>query len=65
MRYPRLLTPEEGLAAGKEHLGIPAVVAICGSTRFMAENEADLRETAACASRFPAWMRRQFRPAHQ
>jgi hypothetical protein len=36
------------LAAAKEYLGIPPVVAICGSTRFMAEMaEADLRETAA------------------
>lgn len=36
------------LAAAKEYLGIPVVVAICGSTRFMAEmTEADVRETAA------------------
>ncbi|MFG2974413.1 hypothetical protein ACGFYY_15655 [Streptomyces sp. NPDC048331] len=44
----RLLTPEEKLADAKELLSLPPIVAICGSTRFMAEmNEADLRETAA------------------
>ena len=48
MSYPQLLTPEEQLAAAKEKLHIPLIVAICGSTRFMAEmTEADLRETAA------------------
>ena len=42
------LTPEEQLAAAKKQLHIPAIVAICGSTRFMAEMaEADLRETVA------------------
>ena len=42
------LTPEEQLAAAKKQLHIPAIVAICGSTRFMAEMaEADLRETKA------------------
>ncbi|MCQ4196368.1 hypothetical protein [Streptomyces parvulus] len=41
-------TPEERLAEAKELSGLPPVVAICGSTRFMAEmNEADLRETEA------------------
>ncbi|MCI3156265.1 hypothetical protein ELQ39_31800 [Streptomyces sp. GB4-14] len=40
------LTPEEHLAAAKDWLGLPPVVAICGSTRFMTEMaEADLRET--------------------
>ncbi|MFK0060442.1 hypothetical protein ACIQTN_14525 [Streptomyces werraensis] len=40
------LTPEEHLAAAKDRLGLPPVVAICGSTRFMTEMaEADLRET--------------------
>lgn len=48
MSYPQLLSPEEKLAEAKERLGIPPVVCICGSTRFMAEMaEADLRETAA------------------
>ncbi|MER5694899.1 hypothetical protein ACWDBO_31315 [Streptomyces mirabilis] len=48
MSYPQLLTPEEKLAEGKALLGIPRIVVICGSTRFMAEMaEADLRETAA------------------
>ncbi|MEU5477499.1 hypothetical protein [Streptomyces mirabilis] len=48
MSYPQLLTPEEKLADGKARLGIPTIVVICGSTRFMAEMaEADLRETAA------------------
>ena len=48
MSYPNLLTPEEKLADAKERLSIPAIVVICGSTRFMAEMaEADLRETAA------------------
>lgn len=37
MTYPQLLTPEEKLTDGKRQLNIPAVVAICGSTRFMAE----------------------------
>jgi hypothetical protein len=35
MTYPQLLTPEEKLADGKALLGIPTIVAICGSTRFM------------------------------
>ncbi|MGW8679596.1 hypothetical protein ACWGNN_00755 [Streptomyces sp. NPDC055817] len=35
MTYPQLLTPEEKLADAKARLGIPAVVVICGSTRFM------------------------------
>ncbi|CAL9545798.1 hypothetical protein ABT368_29670 [Streptomyces althioticus] len=42
------LTPEDQLAAAKAGLDLPRIVAICGSTRFMAEMaEADLRETAA------------------
>ncbi|MGW8721554.1 hypothetical protein ACWGNR_19925 [Streptomyces althioticus] len=42
------LTPEDQLAAAKAGLTLPRIVAICGSTRFMAEMaEADLRETAA------------------
>ncbi|MET8758333.1 hypothetical protein [Lentzea sp. NPDC004782] len=41
-------TPEEQLAEAKKQLGLPQIVAICGSTRFMTEmTEADLRETAA------------------
>jgi hypothetical protein len=48
MTYPQLLTPEEKLADAKKWLGIPSIVVICGSTRFMAEMaEAELRETAA------------------
>ncbi|MFD5559140.1 hypothetical protein [Kitasatospora griseola] len=48
MSYPRPLTPEERLADAKKLLGLPRVVVICGSTRFMAEMaEADLRETVA------------------
>lgn len=48
MSYPQLLTPEEKLGDAKERLGIPRIVCICGSTRFMQEMaEADLRETAA------------------
>jgi hypothetical protein len=48
MSYPNLHTPEEKLADAKERLNIPTVVAICGSTRFMAEmTEVDVRETAA------------------
>ncbi|GGU52176.1 hypothetical protein [Streptomyces lavendofoliae] len=35
MSYPKLLTPEETLEEGKARLGIPDIVAICGSTRFM------------------------------
>ncbi|WP_433894380.1 hypothetical protein [Streptomyces sp. CA-111067] len=43
-----MLTPEEELADAKKLSGLPHIVAICGSTRFMAEmNEADLRETKA------------------
>jgi hypothetical protein len=46
MSYPQLLTPEEKLADGKDRLGIPPIVVICGSTRFMAEMaDADRRLT--------------------
>ncbi len=42
------ITPAEKLAEAKKQLGFPRIVAICGSTRFMAEMaEADLRETEA------------------
>ncbi|MYV42359.1 hypothetical protein GT030_26710 [Streptomyces sp. SID1328] len=48
MPYPQPLSPEEKLAEAKRLLGLPRIVVICGSTRFMTEmNEADLRETAA------------------
>lgn len=48
MSHPQSLTPEERLADAKKLLGLPRIVVICGSTRFMAEMaEADLRETAA------------------
>ncbi|MFD7863003.1 hypothetical protein [Streptomyces sp. NPDC059783] len=40
--------PDAKLAEAKKLLGLPRIVVICGSTRFMAEMaEADLRETAA------------------
>lgn len=48
MSYPQLLTPEEKLTDAKARLGIPPIVVICGSTRFMQEMaDEDLRETAA------------------
>ncbi|MEU5386031.1 hypothetical protein [Kitasatospora cineracea] len=48
MPSPQLPTPEEKFADAKRLLGLPCIVVICGSTRFMAEMaEADLRETAA------------------
>lgn len=48
MSYPNLHTPEEKLADAKDRLGIPPIVVICGSTRFMPEmTEADIHETAA------------------
>lgn len=37
MSYPQLLTAEVKLADAKEQLGIPTIVCICGSTRFMRE----------------------------
>lgn len=47
MSYPELLTAEEKLADAKQHLNIPHIVVICGSTRFMPEMaEANLQETA-------------------
>lgn len=48
MSYPRLLTPEQQLTRAKRDLGLPVIVAICGSTRFMSEmTQADVQETAA------------------
>lgn len=48
MSHPQPRTPEDRLDAAKRESGIPRIVAVCGSTRFMAEmSEADLRETAA------------------
>ncbi|MEV5737342.1 hypothetical protein [Streptomyces sp. NPDC052292] len=48
MSYPRPLTPEEKLVEAKQLLGLPRIVVICGSTRFMTEmTEADVRETEA------------------
>ncbi|WP_097865869.1 hypothetical protein [Streptomyces sp. rh34] len=48
MSYAQYLTAEEKLEQGKQALGIPRIVVICGSTRFMADmQEANLRETAA------------------
>lgn len=48
MSHPQLLTPERHLVSAKQGLGLPVIVVICGSTRFMDEMaEADLQETAA------------------
>ncbi|WP_406386249.1 hypothetical protein [Streptomyces sp. NBC_01618] len=48
MSSPQVITPAEKLAEAKKQLSFPRIVAICGSTRFMAEMaEADLRETKA------------------
>ncbi|MET7641294.1 hypothetical protein [Streptomyces sp. NPDC005438] len=48
MPHPQPPTPEARLADAKKLLHLPRMVAICGSTRFMAEMiEADLRETKA------------------
>lgn len=48
MSQQQLPTPERRLVAAKRDLGLPVVVAICGSTRFMAQMaEADWSETAA------------------
>ena len=48
MSSPQLITPAEKLAEAKKQLSFPRIVAICGSTRFMAEMaEADVRETEA------------------
>ncbi|WP_424215756.1 hypothetical protein ACN20G_26720 (plasmid) [Streptomyces sp. BI20] len=48
MSSPEAITPAEKLAEAKKRLGLPRIVAICGSTRFMPEmSEADLRETEA------------------
>ncbi|MFD5108717.1 hypothetical protein [Streptomyces cinereoruber] len=48
MSHPQPLTPEAKLADAKKRLGLPRIVVICGSTRFMAEMaEADLREAGA------------------
>ena len=46
--HPQPLSAEEKLAEAKKLLGLPPIVVICGSTRFMTEMaEADLRETKA------------------
>ncbi|MDT0321413.1 hypothetical protein [Streptomyces millisiae] len=48
MSSPQVITHAEKLAEAKKLLSFPRIVAICGSTRFMAEMaEADLRETRA------------------
>ncbi|MFE9387545.1 hypothetical protein ACFYMO_30650 [Streptomyces sp. NPDC007025] len=48
MTYRESPTPEEELTDAKERLGIPTIVCICGSTRFMPEmGEADLALTFA------------------
>ncbi|MFF8902466.1 hypothetical protein ACF082_33905 [Streptomyces lydicus] len=48
MSSPQVITPADMLAEAKKRLSFPRIVAICGSTRFMAEMaEAELRETTA------------------
>ncbi|MFG2439057.1 hypothetical protein [Streptomyces sp. NPDC048508] len=48
MSSPQVITPADQLAEAKKRLNFPRIVAICGSTRFMAEMaEADVRETKA------------------
>lgn len=48
MSYPQLLTPTEQLTAAKRGLGLPTIVCICGSTRFMVDMaEHDFLLTAA------------------
>ena len=48
MPVPQPFAPEEKLADAKKQLGLPPIVVLCGSTRFMTEmTEADLRETKA------------------
>lgn len=48
MSSPQVITPADKLAEAKKQLNFPCIVAICGSTRFMAEMaEADVRETKA------------------
>ncbi|MDJ0342221.1 hypothetical protein QMK19_03345 [Streptomyces sp. H10-C2] len=47
MSYPEYLTAEETLAKAKTGLGLPPIVVLCGSTRFMDEfADANLRLTA-------------------
>lgn len=64
MTHAQLLTPEQHLVSAKRGLGLPVIVAICGSTRFMdAMTEADLQETVAgrivvrpgCDMKHPLW----------
>ncbi|MFD8316239.1 hypothetical protein [Kitasatospora purpeofusca] len=48
MSSPQVTTPEDRLVEAKAQLNLPRIVAICGSTRFMAEmTEAEVRETEA------------------
>ncbi|MEU6934869.1 hypothetical protein AB0A05_37935 [Streptomyces sp. NPDC046374] len=48
MTSPQVITPVEMLAVAKKQLGLPDIVVMCGSTRFMADMaEADVRETEA------------------
>lgn len=39
MSYPELLSPEEKLTDAQRRLGIPEIVVLCGSTRFMTTME--------------------------
>ncbi|MFE0674912.1 hypothetical protein [Streptomyces sp. NPDC058867] len=48
MSDPQPLVPEDVLANAKKLVGLPPIVVICGSARFVTEmDEADLRETRA------------------
>lgn len=48
MTSPQVITPVEMLAEAKKQWGLPDIVVMCGSTRFMADMaEADVRETEA------------------
>lgn len=47
MNYPNLYTPAEHLAAAKDGLRLPRIVAICGSTRFWNEMADADRELTA------------------
>ena len=48
MSSPQVITPADRLDEAKAQLNLPRIVAICGSTRFMAQMvEADVRETKA------------------
>lgn len=65
MSYPELLTPAEKLVSAKRGLDLPAIVCICGSTRFMdlmAEHDLRLTWTGCivlkpgCDMKTPHWL---------